>query len=67
MMGRKESIWGADAAAFDPERWLTGGPLPSPFKFPAFQAGPRVCLGQTMAYLEVCWFADTLLGVCCLV
>jgi cytochrome P450 len=64
VMGRKRAIWGEDAARFDPERWLvrtsTSGDedelqlktFPSPFKFPVFQAGPRICLGQSMAYLE---------------
>ncbi|KAI9217865.1 cytochrome P450 [Blastocladiella britannica] len=60
-MARITEIWGADAAEFKPERWIdqaTGKFVqPSPFKFPVFNAGPRVCLGQQMAYLE---------GVACL-
>ena len=51
-MGRLESLWGKDAKEFNPERWLDGTPRPSPFKFIAFQAGPRTCLGQRMAYIE---------------
>merc|ERR1712151_374515 len=51
-MGRLEELWGPDAEAFRPERWI---PFiqPSPFKFPVFQAGPRICLGMNMAILEV--------------
>ncbi|KAK1300027.1 Cytochrome P450 94A1 [Acorus calamus] len=54
-MGRMESIWGADCLEFHPERWLKEGlftPV-SPFKFPVFQAGARVCLGKELALMEM--------------
>ncbi|KAL0372478.1 UNVERIFIED_CONTAM: cytochrome [Sesamum calycinum] len=54
-MGRMEYNWGPDAASFDPERWLKDGVFQnsSPFKFTAFQAGPRICLGKDSAYLQM--------------
>eukprot|EP00730_Choanoeca_flexa_P019627 TRINITY_DN9596_c0_g1_i3.p1 TRINITY_DN9596_c0_g1~~TRINITY_DN9596_c0_g1_i3.p1 ORF type:complete len:490 (+),score=170.00 TRINITY_DN9596_c0_g1_i3:79-1548(+) len=51
VMGRSNSIWD-NATTFDPERWLKGEPEPSAFKYTAFNAGPRLCLGMNMAYLE---------------
>ncbi|CAD5316750.1 unnamed protein product [Arabidopsis thaliana] len=54
-MGRMEYNWGSDAALFKPERWLKDGVFQnaSPFKFTAFQAGPRICLGKDSAYLQM--------------
>ncbi|KAL9251316.1 Cytochrome P450 704B1-like protein [Drosera capensis] len=54
-MGRMEYNWGSDAASFKPERWLMDGLFhnASPFKFTAFQAGPRICLGKDSAYLQM--------------
>ncbi|XP_077250066.1 cytochrome P450, family 704, subfamily B, polypeptide 1 [Tasmannia lanceolata] len=54
-MGRMEYNWGPDASAFKPERWFKDGTLQnvSPFKFTAFQAGPRICLGKDSAYLQM--------------
>nr|XP_029119641.1 cytochrome P450 704B1 [Elaeis guineensis] len=54
-MGRMEYNWGPDAASFRPERWFKNGMLQSvsPFKFTAFQAGPRICLGKDSAYLQM--------------
>ncbi|KAL2336374.1 hypothetical protein Fmac_010820 [Flemingia macrophylla] len=54
-MGRMEYNWGPDAASFIPERWFKDGVLrnESPFKFTAFQAGPRICLGKDSAYLQM--------------
>ncbi|KAM7269211.1 hypothetical protein ACFE04_024708 [Oxalis oulophora] len=54
-MGRMEYNWGPDAASFKPERWLVNGIFQnaSPFKFTAFQAGPRICLGKDSAYLQM--------------
>ncbi|OEL17280.1 Cytochrome P450 704C1 [Dichanthelium oligosanthes] len=55
-MGRMEFLWGADAEEFRPERWLDDGGVfvpESPFKFTAFQAGPRVCLGKEFAYRQM--------------
>ncbi|KAJ4972813.1 hypothetical protein NE237_005987 [Protea cynaroides] len=54
-MGRMEYNWGPDAACFKPERWLKNGLFQnvSPFKFTAFQAGPRICLGKDSAYLQM--------------
>ncbi|KAJ7514501.1 hypothetical protein O6H91_23G046900 [Diphasiastrum complanatum] len=54
-MGRMEFIWGQDADQFKPERWLKDATFQavSPFKFTAFQAGPRICLGKDSAYLQM--------------
>ncbi|KAI9253961.1 cytochrome P450 [Phascolomyces articulosus] len=55
-MARSEKIWGPDANEFKPERWvLASGDLhrEAPSKWPAFHLGPRVCLGQSLATLEV--------------
>ncbi|KAK1301092.1 Cytochrome P450 94A1 [Acorus calamus] len=54
-MGRMESIWGADCLEFRPDRWMKEGlftPV-SPFKYPVFQAGARVCLGKELALMEM--------------
>ncbi|XP_008802872.2 cytochrome P450 86B1-like [Phoenix dactylifera] len=54
-MGRMESIWGKDCREFRPERWLKEGRFVSePWcKFPAFNGGPRVCLGKDFAYYQM--------------
>lgn len=53
-LARQKSIWGENATAFDPSRWLDPeGEAPSPFKFVSFNAGPRVCLGRHSAMLEL--------------
>jgi cytochrome P450 len=59
-MGRSEKLWGKDALEFKPERFLEDK-KPSPYKFAVFQAGPRTCLGQNMAYLESITFIAMLL------
>lgn len=51
-MGRDADLWGTDACEFRPERFLDQ-PKPSPFVYTAFQAGPRACLGQNFALLEM--------------
>ena len=53
--GRLESVWGPDAKEFKPERWFNeDGDLKRENQgvWPAFHAGPRVCLGQNLATLE---------------
>ncbi|KAL9558727.1 hypothetical protein MBANPS3_000774 [Mucor bainieri] len=53
--GRCTKVWGPDAREFKPERWITAeGDLrrESQGQWPAFHAGPRVCLGQNLATLE---------------
>ncbi|KAE9618400.1 hypothetical protein Lal_00047150 [Lupinus albus] len=60
-MGRSEKIWGPDWAEFRPERWLNRVQEDDkwrfqgvdPFIYPVFQAGPRVCLGKEMAFLQM--------------
>ncbi|XP_004308440.1 PREDICTED: cytochrome P450 704C1-like [Fragaria vesca subsp. vesca] len=54
-MGRMPYIWGKDAEDFRPERWLENGIFKpeSPFKFVAFHAGPRICLGKDFAYRQM--------------
>ncbi|GMP43043.1 hypothetical protein CsSME_00012564 [Camellia sinensis var. sinensis] len=64
-MGRMKFLWGADAAEFRPERWLDENGIfrpESPFKFTAFQAGPRICLGKEFAYRQMKIFSAVLLG-----
>ncbi|KAJ1409605.1 Cytochrome P450 [Sesbania bispinosa] len=61
-MGRMENVWGSDWAEFRPERWLERGGSESSkwrfvgrdsFTYPVFQAGPRICLGKEMAFLQM--------------
>ena len=59
--GRCTEIWGADAEKFRPERWLEMESRPSDFAYSAFNAGPRVCLGRTLAELEMTAFLATVL------
>ncbi|XP_015965898.1 cytochrome P450 704C1-like [Arachis duranensis] len=62
-MGRMEFLWGNDAEEFRPERWLDQNGAfqqQSSFKFTAFQAGPRICLGKDFAYRQMKVFAAVL-------
>ncbi|KAI3960353.1 hypothetical protein MKW98_017077 [Papaver atlanticum] len=60
-IGRMENLWGSDWSEFKPERWLeidkaTGKLCFVPrdsFTYPVFQAGPRICLGKDMAFLQM--------------
>ncbi|OVA05304.1 Cytochrome P450 [Macleaya cordata] len=60
-MGRMENLWGSDWAEFKPERWLerekVRGKLSfmakDTYTYPVFQAGPRICLGKEMAFLQM--------------
>lgn len=64
-MGRMKFIWGDDAEEYRPDRWLDKDGIfqpESPFKFTAFQAGPRICLGKEFAYREMKIFSAILLG-----
>lgn len=55
-MGRMESVWGEDAKEFKPERWISERRRvryePS-YKFLAFNAGPRSCLGKEVAFTQL--------------
>ncbi|KAL6530897.1 hypothetical protein OROGR_014757 [Orobanche gracilis] len=55
--GRMKYIWGDDCLEFKPERWLSeDGQKFEPkdqFQFVAFNAGPRICLGKDLAYLQM--------------
>ncbi|KAL9239725.1 hypothetical protein vseg_014019 [Gypsophila vaccaria] len=64
-MGRMEKIWGPDWAEYRPERWLREEVDPAtgekrwrfvpkdPYTFPVFHAGPRICLGKDMAFMQM--------------
>lgn len=55
-MGRMEALWGKDCLEFRPDRWLVEPgvlKMENPYKFPVFQAGPRVCLGKEMAFMQM--------------
>lgn len=55
-MGRMTTIWGKDCFEFKPERWITeqGGIKYEPsYKFFAFNAGPRTCLGKGVAFTQM--------------
>ncbi|XP_028767405.1 cytochrome P450 94B3-like [Neltuma alba] len=54
-MGRMESIWGEDCCEYKPERWIEDGIYQgeNPFRYPVFHAGPRLCLGKELAYVQM--------------
>lgn len=53
---RRRDLWGPDACAFDPDRWLDERNkkyfLANPFIFIPFHGGPRICLGQQVRSKE---------------
>ncbi|XP_042969955.1 alkane hydroxylase MAH1-like [Carya illinoinensis] len=63
-VGRMESIWGKDCLEFKPERWISErgriAHVPS-YKFIAFNAGPRTCLGKDMSFIQMKMVASTLI------
>ncbi|XP_010278943.1 PREDICTED: cytochrome P450 94A2-like [Nelumbo nucifera] len=60
-MGRMEALWGSNWPDFRPERWLEKDEVTGKWSFvardqytyPVFQAGPRICLGKDMAFLQM--------------
>uniref|UniRef100_A0A1W7HBQ6 Cytochrome P450 n=1 Tax=Scoparia dulcis TaxID=107240 RepID=A0A1W7HBQ6_SCODU len=61
-MGRVEKVWGRDWAEFRPERWLEREEgdqgkwrfvNKDSYTYPVFQAGPRICLGKEMSFLQM--------------
>ncbi|KAK8489341.1 hypothetical protein V6N13_021416 [Hibiscus sabdariffa] len=67
-MGRMPALWGKDWFEFKPDRWFQesgaeNGLLKpvSPFKFPVFQAGPRICLGKEMAFIQMKYVVASIL------
>ncbi|KAK2453726.1 alkane hydroxylase MAH1 [Trifolium repens] len=55
-MGRLEQIWGDDCLEFKPERWISDKgqiiQVPS-YKFIAFNAGSRSCIGKDITFVEM--------------
>ncbi|XP_075487612.1 alkane hydroxylase MAH1-like [Primulina tabacum] len=55
-VGRLEKVWGKDCLDFKPERWISAsGKIrhePS-YNFPAFNVGPRTCIGKEMAFIQM--------------
>lgn len=47
-----KEIWGENADKFYPERWLDGTASTNPLTWLPFGAGPRICIGMKLAYLE---------------
>ncbi|CAK9174984.1 unnamed protein product [Ilex paraguariensis] len=63
-MGRTEKIWGKDCLVFKPGRWISDrGEIkhePS-FRFVAFNAGPRSCIGKEMSFIQMKIVAATMI------
>ncbi|KAJ9682715.1 hypothetical protein PVL29_018611 [Vitis rotundifolia] len=55
-MGRMACVWGKDCLEFKPERWVTGKGRTKhepAYKFLSFSAGPRICLGKEVVFLQM--------------
>lgn len=63
----RDPRWFPDPDAFRPERFLPGAAAPRKGSYMPFGAGPRVCLGQHFALLEMGIVAAMLLQRCTLV
>ncbi|XP_058760838.1 alkane hydroxylase MAH1-like [Vicia villosa] len=63
-MGRMEEIWGEDCLEFKPERWISDKGeiihVPS-YKFIAFNAGPRSCIGKGISLIQMKMVAAAIL------
>jgi cytochrome P450 len=58
---RKKNIYGPDAYEFRPERWETGELKDVGWGYFPFNGGPRACLGQDFALMEVSYTVIRLL------
>ncbi|OTA00046.1 hypothetical protein A9Z42_0031070 [Trichoderma parareesei] len=52
---RRQDVYGPDAEEFRPERW---DHLTAHWNFLPFSAGPKVCLGQTYAYVQMAYIVS---------
>ncbi|KAL2269467.1 hypothetical protein VTJ83DRAFT_1651 [Remersonia thermophila] len=52
-MHRDKAIWGPDADEFRPERWE--GDLRPGWEYIPFSGGPRICLGQQFALMQIAY------------
>ncbi|KAJ7607806.1 benzoate para-hydroxylase [Mycena polygramma] len=59
-IGHDAELWG-DPFVFRPERWLEGGGKESRAYLLAFGKGPRACIGQNLAYIEMISVISTML------
>ncbi|OIS97786.1 PREDICTED: alkane hydroxylase MAH1-like [Nicotiana attenuata] len=63
-MGRMQTLWGEDCLEFKPERWISERGavkhVPS-YQFPAFNAGPRTCIGKDMGFIQMKMVAATII------
>ncbi|XP_016457139.2 cytochrome P450 94B3-like [Nicotiana tabacum] len=66
-MGRMENLWGKDRFEFKPRRWMQESEeegteqVSNLYKFPVFQAGPRVCLGKELAFIQMKYVVASIL------
>ncbi|XP_050133806.1 cytochrome P450 94B3-like [Malus sylvestris] len=67
-MGRMEALWGKDRLEFKPDRWFlepdkerSALKKVCSYKLPIFQAGPRVCLGKDMAFIQMKYVVASIL------
>lgn len=67
-MGRMENLWGKDRLEFKPGRWMQDSEedegaeqASNLYKFPVFQAGPRVCLGKELAFIQMKYVVASIL------
>lgn len=64
-MHRSTAVWGPDATAFRPDRWLGDTPAAGPDnarRYIPFSAGARSCVGQALAEINVAVALVTLWG-----
>ena len=54
-MHRRKEIYGEDADQFRPERWEDGSLRDVGWGYLPFNGGPRICLGQEFAWLEIAY------------
>jgi cytochrome P450 len=50
-MQRREDLFGPTVNDFEPSRWETWTPVP--WTYIPFNGGPRICLGQNFALIEM--------------
>jgi cytochrome P450 len=55
VVNRLEGVWGPDALAFRPERWLEMDKAPTPYAYLTFNAGQQGSVNLTRELLGCLW------------